>query len=375
MLRLIHCADLHIDSAFAKLGPARRKEKREQLFESFNRLIDLIRQEKIAVCLIAGDLFDTPYPSQSAVDVVRSGFAYAEHCRFFITPGNHDPYVPGGVYDQTVFSPNVTIFKEPTLQKITLAEENTDIYGFAFTQKSMETPPPLNIEEDEADCIRILIAHADLSSKESLHCPLSEKDILNAGFDFTALGHLHNKAGMKQIGPAYYGYSGCLCGRDFGEPGEKGAFLCELTKQDNFFSMQHTFIPLSSVQYFEATVDITGCDSDSAAADRILQAYAESAFPLGCETRLVLTGEIPADYVPSGALSALLRLDGAFEIADRTRPLFQLEALKEELGLRGEFVRILLPLLEEGTDEEKEQAQLALRFGLQAMNGGDLHEI
>ncbi|MCI8331292.1 MAG: hypothetical protein HFE78_00475 [Clostridiales bacterium] len=375
MLRFIHCADLHIDSAFAKLSPARRKEKREQLFESFNRMIDLIRRENLPVCLIAGDLFDTPNPSPSAIEVVRSGFACADGCHFFITPGNHDPYIPGGVYAQTDFGANVTVFTEQTLQKITLDEENADIYGFAFTQKSMETPPALVPDETDSDRMRILIAHADLSGKDSAYCPLTEKDILEAGFDYTALGHLHNKAGIRQIGPAYYGYAGCLCGRDFGELGEKGAFLCELTKQAGVSSMQHTFVPLAPVQYVETAVDITGCASDGAAADRVLQAFAGSAFPLGGEVRLVLTGETPPDYVPGSALAALLRIEGTFEIIDRTRPLYQLEALKEEPGLRGEFVRLLLPLLQEGDSEEKKQAELALRFGLQAMNGGDLHEI
>jgi len=375
MLRFLHSADLHIDSAFAKLTPAQRKEKREQLFQSFNRMIDLIQRENLSVCLIAGDLFDTPTPSPNAVEVVRSGFACAENCHFFITPGNHDPYIPGGVYDQTVFGPNVTVFTEPTLQQIALDNENADIYGFAFTKKSMEAPPLLQPEASGEDRMRILIAHADLSNKDSVHCPLTEKDLLNAGFDYTALGHLHNKAGIHQIGSIYYGYAGCLCGRDFGELGEKGAFLCELNKQAGVISMQHTFVPLSPVQYFETSIDITGCDSDGAAADCILQAFADSAFPLGCETRLILTGEIPPDYVPSGALASLLRLNGTFEIADHTRPLFQLDALKEEPGLRGEFVRILLPRLQEGTKEEKELSELALRFGLRAMNGGDLDEI
>lgn len=96
MLRLMHCADLHIDSPFSTCSPEKRREKKGQLLDSFNRMIELINREQISVCLIAGDLFDTAAPSAGAVEAVRSGFAYAPGCHFFIAPGNHDPYTPAG---------------------------------------------------------------------------------------------------------------------------------------------------------------------------------------------------------------------------------------------------------------------------------------
>ena len=66
MLKFIHAADFHLDSAFgalpARQAAARRRECRETLF----RLADYVNREGIQLVLLAGDLFD-------------SGSAFREH--------------------------------------------------------------------------------------------------------------------------------------------------------------------------------------------------------------------------------------------------------------------------------------------------------
>lgn len=374
MLRLMHCADLHIDSPFSTCSPEKRREKKGQLLDSFNRMIELINREQISVCLIAGDLFDTAAPSAGAVEAVRSGFAYAPGCHFFIAPGNHDPYTPGGVYEQTSFSENVTIFKEPQLSKVYLEAYNAEIYGFAFVGKYMEKPPALTVCAPDDSRLHILTAHGDLSGGDSDVCPLSEPLLRHSGFDYVALGHLHNWGGLKKTGGVYYGYSGCLCGRDFGETGPKGAYLCELSKQAGAVSCNSTFVPLCSVYYAECSVDISGCETDGQAAELVEKALVENSLAEGCEVRVHLKGQVPAGYTPSGALPALVRM-ASCQFIDETLPLYDINQLKEEPGLRGEFLRALLPALESGAEQTQKTAALALRYGLHVMNGGNVSDL
>ena len=63
------------------------------------------------------------------------------------------------------------------------------------------------------------------------------------------------------------------------------------------------------------------------------------------------------------------------EIKNETTPDIKSCRLENDMTLRGEFFRMLLPMLESGTPEERTRAAAALRLGLCAMDGGNLDEI
>ena len=60
------------------------------------------------------------------------------------------------------------------------------------------------------------------------------------------------------------------------------------------------------------------------------------------------------------------------EIRDFTLPLYGTEQLKNDPTIIGEFFRSLLPMLENGTPDERRVAAKALRVGIAALKGEDV---
>ena len=59
MLKFIHAADLHLDSAFAALSPEKARQRRREGRFLVERLAELTRREGADALLISGDLFLT----------------------------------------------------------------------------------------------------------------------------------------------------------------------------------------------------------------------------------------------------------------------------------------------------------------------------
>ena len=71
-MKLIHCSDLHLDSALrSNLTQEKAKMRNVELCTAFGRLVDFAREERVEAVLIAGDLFDSPYVSRQTADYVR----------------------------------------------------------------------------------------------------------------------------------------------------------------------------------------------------------------------------------------------------------------------------------------------------------------
>jgi hypothetical protein len=60
------------------------------------------------------------------------------------------------------------------------------------------------------------------------------------------------------------------------------------------------------------------------------------------------------------------------EYKNRTTPAYGAEELKNDMTIKGELYRYLLPILEEGSASERETALRALKIGLAALDGRDI---
>ena len=59
-MKILHCADIHLDSAMtANLDKDKARERRSELLASFKDMVGYAVKECIGVIIIAGDLFDT----------------------------------------------------------------------------------------------------------------------------------------------------------------------------------------------------------------------------------------------------------------------------------------------------------------------------
>ena len=118
MLKFIHAADFHLDSAFgalpARQAAARRRECRETLF----RLADYVNREGVQLVLLAGDLFDSIGAFRETGEQLAQALGKMA-ARVFIAPGNHDCVTDGSPWRTVEWPENVYIFRE---NRMTAAE-------------------------------------------------------------------------------------------------------------------------------------------------------------------------------------------------------------------------------------------------------------
>ncbi|MGM9646931.1 MAG: exonuclease SbcCD subunit D [Eubacteriales bacterium] len=378
MLKIIHTADIHLDSPFS-LGDAEISAlRREELREMFRRLCRYIGEQKADLVLIAGDLFDRKFITKNTVDLVVREFSALPDVRFVITPGNHDYYSPDSIWAKTDFPENVTVFKNETLSKVSMniRGKKVDVYGYAFTSISMDHCPFTEYQADDPDAINILVAHGNMLQKNREDCPITFADIRSTNFDYIALGHIHNLHEITSEEDQWYGYCGSPEPRDFGETGWHGVYTVEMDKNESGFLCKPAFVKMASRRYMVEALNVTGAEQSEAILEAVQAMLSQRDYGEETLLRIKLTGDVaPAATLPTDAIRELCQGLAYVEIIDETSPLFDYDYLAADPTIRGAYFRQLLPKLRSIDVNEREVAAMALRCGLSVLGGGELPEL
>ena len=98
MLRFLHCADAHLDTPFSMEDLENADVRRAELRSAFSSMMLYIRQNRINLLLIAGDLFGHAFLTRETTALLRREFASVTDCHIVIAPGNHDFYAEDSIY-------------------------------------------------------------------------------------------------------------------------------------------------------------------------------------------------------------------------------------------------------------------------------------
>lgn len=352
MIRILHAADLHLDSPFeglpAEKTAIRRREQRELL-----RTLPRLRSESGAqLVLLAGDVFDRGVAFAETEEALASAIAECA-VPVVISPGNHDYYALGGRWDRMRLPENAYIFKRAELDFIDLPELDARVYGAAFTDRYC---PPLlrgfHAPRDEG-ILNIMCVHGEVGVQASRYNAIYEADIGESGMDYVALGHIHAYSGARTAGRVPYAWPGCPEGRGYDECGEKGMIIADIGGG----TPKITFVPTCLRRYETLTFDLGAGAAVELPPDAERNCY-----------KIVLTGEVasPPD------IAALRRsLEGqcfALRLRDETRLRRDVWERAGEDTLRGNFLRILKERLESAeNDAQRELIDRAARWGLAAL--------
>ena len=90
-MKLIHCADIHLDSNMtANLNVQQAKSRNVELLDTFEEMGQFGEEEQVQAILIAGDLFDTRNVSATARNIVKDAIVNHPEIDFLYLVGNHD---------------------------------------------------------------------------------------------------------------------------------------------------------------------------------------------------------------------------------------------------------------------------------------------
>lgn len=355
-MKIIHCADLHLDSPLsANMNREQAGIRNAEILQSFVRLTQYAREQRIDAVLIAGDLFDGERVTSATVGDVLDAIRQTPEVDYLYLAGNHDN--AAGAFSCRALPENLFRFSD---QWRSFDYEDALISGIEITQ-------------DNCECLYHSVPHADgkcnvvvLHGQVGTSCGVGQvnlKLLSDCGIDYLALGHLHSYA-KQRLGPSgFYCYSGCLEGRGFDECGEKGFVLAELERG----RVQTRFVPFASRRLHRVAVDVTGLRTNG----EVLRAMALAAADLSERDMVeyLLTGaDDPTSDIALPSLQRSLRSRHFFtKLKDERRLTIDPADYQHDVSLKGELIRLVLA--SELPDEEK---TAIIRAGLAALAGEEI---
>ncbi|MBL7236094.1 MAG: DNA repair exonuclease [Komagataeibacter hansenii] len=294
--RFLHAADLHLDSPL--LGLTEKSGDYARLVadasrRAFDDMISLAIETDCRFVVLAGDVFDGDLRDTQCGLFFVNGMARlkAAGIRVFMILGNHD--AENRFARHLHVTDNVYLFSSTRAETRTMDDLGVAVHGRSFGSRKVEDniarhyPPPV------PGLFNIGILHTACEGREGheTYAPCTVEQLVNHGYDYWALGHVHNREILHE--DPYVVYAGNLQGRHAREAGPKGASLVTV-RDGEVAGVAHQV--LDAVRWASATVDLstTATHADMTALIRdVVSALVEQAQGRPLALRLELTGTTP----------------------------------------------------------------------------------
>ncbi len=294
MLRFVHSADLHLDSPM--IGLSHREGFAAEAIlgasrQAFINLVDLAICQQADFVLIAGDVFDRDWKGYETGLFFRKGLLRLTEAgiRICMISGNHDAAsvisrklsLPQGVHRFSSLAPETF---EP--EDLPVA-----IHGMSFPHQAVVENLVPRYPNPISGKFNIGLLHTSLTGAagHDNYAPCSVQDLANKGYDYWALGHVHQPQIISN--EPWIVFPGNIQGRSIKECGERG---CHLVTVDDTGSVTSCLrFPLDVARWAVVTVDCTGLTSVADIADIAKQLLADqikAADDRILATRVVVTG-------------------------------------------------------------------------------------
>lgn len=358
-MKLLHFADLHLDASFAWAPAAVASRRRQAIRDTLREICRVARERNVDALTCAGDLYEQERFTGDTSQFLVSTFAELHPLPILVAPGNHDWLAPSSIYETAAWSSNVHIFRSDRLEPIDLAPGFT-VWGGGHRAPA-NTDDFLHDFRARAFGVNLGLFHASERSTlphqeagKQPHAPFSAHEIADAGLDHALLGHYH-----APVDGANFTYPGNPEPLSFGETGERGAVLVEIDREG---SVRRERIRVARTVVEDMDVDISGAGNFQEVLDRLRKALAGHSG--------IVRVSLKGDVSPSLSLDRIQLeqpADGLEYMLVRTddvRPVYDLDTIRTETTVRGQFVRDVLA----ATIDDNER-QRVLITGLRALAG------
>ena len=334
-MKLIHCADLHLDSKLAaNLDRDKATLRRQELLDTFSKMVDYAADHGVDAILIAGDMFDKQHIRKQATARVTEEITTHPDIDFLYIQGNHDRSDFFQDLDPDLV-PNLKLFNDS--EWTGYRYDDVVITGREIMPDNAKTFT-MNLVLDQAD-VNIVMLHgqeSDYEGKDKTEIiPLNE--LRGKYIDYLALGHIHTYKKAKLDDRGEYCYSGCLEGRGFDECGEKGFVLLTVTDK----KVESEFIPFAKRKLHEVEVVVEPEETMPQILDAVEEALSD--IPGDDMVKVILTGYVNMDGEADTDRIIKKFVDRFFfiKVYDRTKIRIDYDSFLSDRSLKGEFVRIM----------------------------------
>jgi DNA repair protein SbcD/Mre11 len=321
-MKLVHAADLHLDSPLYGLvrysgAPVARAAWATR--RALERLVTLCIDEHADLLLLAGDLFDATLRDHKAgLFFVSQMLRLREHgIRVLSVRGNHD--ADSRIVPCLLLPDNVVEVGLDGPETVHLDDLGVAVHGQSYRIRATFENLVASFPAPVPGALNVGLVHTSAEGRagHDPYAPCTLRQLYDLGYDYWALGHVH--AREVHARHAYVVFPGNLQGRSRREPGPRGATVVTV-ENGRVAAVEHRAVDV--VRFGRVTVDVTDATSlDDIAA--LAKAELGRSIPDDERVhvvRLVLTGTpgIGAllEHTPD---RALLRLRAAVTAAEGGR--------------------------------------------------------
>lgn len=364
ILKIIHCADIHLDSEMnTNFDAATARKRRHEILDTFVRMVDYGAREGVAAILISGDMFDTGRVSSLARNTVLNTIERNSDILFFVLNGNHDR--DNFLSSLTEIPENLFTFQNEWSSYALGDMDRVMIHGIELNSVN-SLRSQLEFSPDPSK-INIVMLHGEISDSGAGDGAetISLRAFKGKGVDYLALGHIHEHLEGTVDASLKYAYPGCLEGRGFDEPGDHGFMLLEIDEERGI--LEPSFIPFAFRKLFSVETDITGLYDTPQIAGRIKESLSGVPFSDKDMLRITLTGRFNAEGEKNIEYLNTAFKDTCFliKIVDRSEDYVDPIKFLHDESLKGEFIRTVMG----SSLDEKEKGEI-IRCGLLALSEG-----
>jgi predicted phosphodiesterase len=296
-MKLLHAADLHIDSPMVGLlayEEAPLQELRLATRMALTNLIDTALEEDVDAVLLAGDIFDGDWPHYGTGVHFVSEMARLREANIpvVIVAGNHD--ASSKLTKSLRLPDNVHVLDTRKPQTVIFEESGLAVHGQGYATPAVLEDLSAGYPAPLAGLINVGLLHtsADGRPGHERYAPCSVSGLQQHGYDYWALGHVHHREVLSTEPPIVF--PGNLQGRWLRETGPKGATMVQ-AGHDRLVTFEHRVLDV--VRWDLIDVDATGCAGRDDACERIGAAVRHAARGAGdrlLAARIVITGRCEA---------------------------------------------------------------------------------
>jgi DNA repair exonuclease SbcCD nuclease subunit len=227
----LHAADLHLGSPFQGLAQKDAEVARrfaEASRAAFSDLVSAAIEEGVAFVVISGDIYDGRWK-----DMAVGFFFNREVSRLtragipvFMVRGNHD--AESDVAQALPLPDGVTLFSARHAETHRLETLRVALHGRSFRDREVTENFAVTYPAAVDGWFNIGLLHTSLEGNADhvTYAPCSIADLRSRGYDYWALGHVHEFQVLNEH--PHVVYPGNLQGRSIRERGAKGAVLVDV---------------------------------------------------------------------------------------------------------------------------------------------------
>lgn len=267
MPKFIHAADLHLDSpmrGLSRYDGAPEDELRLATREALKNLVRLAEEERVDFVLIAGDVYDGDWKDYNTGLFFASQMSRlrALNIPVVLISGNHD--AESQITKNLTLPDNVKRLSAKKPETFVLEQFGVAVHGQSFETRAVTEDLSANYPAALRGALNIGILHtlADGQEGHDRYAPCTLDGLCSKGYDYWALGHVHNRALLRDADPLIL-FPGNTQGRHARETEGKG---CTVVSYENGRILDATHRDLHVARWMLLQIDA----SKAASADDVL---------------------------------------------------------------------------------------------------------